>query len=172
MPSESVPRIRYTVVDVGQLDERQLARSGNLVAMLFRLGRCWEIGQLKRLVSELVAQLDTEDSESLGRAFAVWVRNLVRARIKSDEVSTMEELLEAQRMLFDALDEWQARSHREGETAMLIRLLRKRFGEVPEPLKARLASAPQEEIDRCSDRLFEARSLKDLFGAEALPARG
>jgi hypothetical protein len=50
--------------------------------------------------------------------------------------------------------------------AMLLRLLDRRFGTVPEPIAARLAAATSPEVQRWFDRALDAASLDEVFASE------
>jgi hypothetical protein len=54
----------------------------------------------------------------------------------------------------------------EGQRAMLLRLLGRRFGAVPEPIAARVAAATPPEVERWGDRVLDAASLDDVFASE------
>ena len=54
----------------------------------------------------------------------------------------------------------------EGQRAMLLRLLGRRFGAVPEQIAARVAAATQQELERWCDRVLDAASLDDVFASE------
>lgn len=51
----------------------------------------------------------------------------------------------------------------EGAAKILLRLLRRRFGELPADLKERVAAAGLAAIDRWTDRVFDAESLASVF---------
>lgn len=51
----------------------------------------------------------------------------------------------------------------EGRVAALLRQLRKRFGQLPVELEKRLATASSDQLDRCLDRVLEARSLDEVL---------
>jgi hypothetical protein len=53
-----------------------------------------------------------------------------------------------------------------GQRAMLLRLLGRRFGAVPEPIAARVSAATPPELERWFDRALEASSLDDVFRSE------
>lgn len=53
-----------------------------------------------------------------------------------------------------------------GQRGMLLRLLGRRFGAVPEPIAARVAEAAPPELERWFDRALEATSLDDVFASE------
>ncbi|HWN66293.1 MAG TPA: DUF4351 domain-containing protein, partial [Haliangium sp.] len=54
----------------------------------------------------------------------------------------------------------------EGQRTMLLRLLGRRFGAVPDPIMERVTAATTPELERWSDRLFDAASLDDVFRSE------
>jgi len=53
----------------------------------------------------------------------------------------------------------------EGESAMLERLLIKRFGVLPEAVRSRLRNATLEQIETWAERVLEAKTLDDVLGA-------
>ena len=58
----------------------------------------------------------------------------------------------------------------QGETQLLLRQLQRRFGEVPDWVRARLREATLEQLESWGERLFDAGSLDVLF-SEELPPR-
>jgi hypothetical protein len=50
----------------------------------------------------------------------------------------------------------------------LLRQLRKRFGELPDSVGARLKSGTREQLELWTERLLEIRSLNDLFEVEGV----
>jgi hypothetical protein len=54
----------------------------------------------------------------------------------------------------------------QGQRVMLLRLLGRRFGAVPESIAARVTAAAPSELERWSDRLLDAASLDDVFRGE------
>jgi hypothetical protein len=57
--------------------------------------------------------------------------------------------------------------HREGlshgKAESLLRLLRRRFGPIPDGVAERLASATSQDLDRWTDRVLDASTLAELF---------
>lgn len=53
----------------------------------------------------------------------------------------------------------------EGLRALLLPLLVRRFGELPESVTQRVAAASAEELERWSERTLAAASLDDVFAA-------
>lgn len=50
-----------------------------------------------------------------------------------------------------------------GEAGMLLRLLRKRFGDVPDAVSERLRTAGSDDLDRWTDAVLDAPSLEAVF---------
>ncbi|MEO1892308.1 MAG: DUF4351 domain-containing protein [Alcanivorax sp.] len=52
----------------------------------------------------------------------------------------------------------------DGERALVLRLVQRRFGEVPPSVHKRLQSAAQHQLETWADRVLDADSLDDIFG--------
>ena len=78
-------------------------------------------------------------------------------------------------MLAERIDEWaeeykregllkgRQEGHKEGEACLLLRQLRKRFGELPEWVHTRIREAPSAQLECWGERLFDVTSLDALF---------
>ena len=53
--------------------------------------------------------------------------------------------------------------HKEGERAMLLRLLRTRFGELPAAAVARVESAEVTLLERWGERMLSAKTLAEVL---------
>ncbi|MFM7256634.1 MAG: DUF4351 domain-containing protein [Betaproteobacteria bacterium] len=53
----------------------------------------------------------------------------------------------------------------QGEVAVLMRQLHKRFGELPEEIELRLHKATLEPLEVWADRVLDARTINEVFGA-------
>ncbi len=82
-----------------------------------------------------------------------WLASALRAMPK-------EELLK----LPEAVDIWQD-GELKGEAKILVRLLMRRFGELPAVLHAKIAAADSETLEKWGDLVLDARSLDDVFGS-------
>lgn len=52
----------------------------------------------------------------------------------------------------------------EGESALMNRLLTRRFGPLPKEVQARLATASTRQLEHWADRVLDAASLDEVFG--------
>jgi len=53
---------------------------------------------------------------------------------------------------------------------VLLRLLAQRFDEIPDPVRARIEGAELDDLERWLDRVIPARTLDEVFRADASPA--
>ena len=73
-------------------------------------------------------------------------------------------------MLSIAAREWMAegaaKGKAEGKAEMLVRLLCRRFKNLPAIIADRVNTADSDQLDAWSDRFVEAQTLDDVFGTE------
>ena len=128
------------------------------------------------LIGELGSRkVDEEDRESMQWLANFYMANEDRAR----NLEGFEELkarfmrsrsfLEMTQARFDegraeGHAEGHARGRMEGEAAVLLRLLHRRFGELPDALEQHVRTAKPELIGRWTDRILDADTLEDIFG--------
>ncbi len=165
------PELRYLVIDEGAYDEQWLTLSDNLVAMLFRLENCFQRDRVKGLVNTLVELLREVDLQSLRRAFAIWFDKVIFTRFAGEPIDVTNELWETEAMLAERVPIWEEELREEGrqqgESKLLQRLLSKRFGELPDSVRARLKGATAEQLEHWGEELLDAASLNEMFRAEA-----
>lgn len=180
------PRLRYLLIDEGRYSESELAPLKNLVAALFRLESSRSRADVDRVLGSLVEWLEGPEHRSLNRAFALWVGRVILAKLPGEPVRGLDDLQEVRTMLADRIEEWGEEFKREGlrkgleegrqrgleegrqegEAALLLRQLRKRFGELPEDVPSRVQEADPEQLEHWGERLFEVDSLDGLFGRD------
>jgi hypothetical protein len=84
---------------------------------------------------------------------------------EEEMVSMVERLLEEDEWLLELpyLRRIRAEGRREGEAEVLLRLLRSRFGSLPDDVTARLNTADAETLLRWSERVLSASTLDAVF---------
>jgi predicted transposase YdaD len=177
-----VPQCRYLLIDESRYEEADLRLEENAVAALFRLEKCRRPEQIAAIVSSLMTWLERTGQRSLRRAFRIWLGKVLFARFGKG-TAIVNDLWEEQTMLSERLDQWEAEflqrgrqagwqeglqkglqeGRQDGEVALLMRLLRKRFGELPPSVSDRLKLAQPAQLERWGDRLLDARSLSELL---------
>jgi predicted transposase YdaD len=168
------PRMRYCLLDQGRLAEEELAPLRNLAAALFRLEKSREVGDVDRVLSNLVEWLRSPEESSLRRAFAVWVVKVLSSRLPEARIPQVADLLEVKTMLAERVTEWTRQWKQEGfEEGMeqglerlrgvLLQELEARFGPLSERVRARAAALHSiEEMAGLIARVATASSLAAL----------
>jgi hypothetical protein len=153
---------------------------------LFAMARAADKDFLDRLAAwrlELRIMFDSGDAERI-RAFLVYtcrvhrhadpgtVRKRIAALVGPEQETAMQTFYEmvVQEGFEDGLEKGIEKGIEKGvekgQRAMLLRLLGRRFGAVPEQIAARVAAAAASEVERWFDRALDAASLDDVFDNE------
>ena len=181
LPAESPlwpwqPRARYHLLDMGAVPEEELAIRDSLAALLFRLEHPHEPEELAGLIDDVVGWFRRHPGyDELRRLFTELVRQAIEGYETS--VAVPGELVEMRSMLANLGETWkkrwkaegvaegEARGETRGEAKALIRLLEKRFGQLPTDTRERVLAADTSSIEIWLDRLMEAPSLEVLFSS-------
>jgi hypothetical protein len=155
-----------------------------LVAALFRLENAETTRDIRNVWAVLTTWFANEDLASIQRAFIIWLtRVLLPARLPGVEIPEIHTLQEMNTMLAERVIEWTKEWKEEGlqegiqqgvqqgmqqgmqlgEAAILMRLLMRRFGPLPEGVQTQLKQAPTEQLERWAERVLEATRLEDVF---------
>ncbi|MEM8961600.1 MAG: DUF4351 domain-containing protein [Acidobacteriota bacterium] len=131
-----------------------MSRAEHKLACLTRMAR-WESLTPRQgflLIECVETYLQLEDAEQ---------DEYERLRKDVREVGTMQT-----RWFEEILEEGRREGHVQGQASgkreMLVRLLERRFGELPNVSRERIATTDPTELDRLTDALLDARSLADL----------
>lgn len=115
-------------------------------------------------VREAIARLERLSADGKARRAA-----FVRERALRDEVTARREEREKGREegreegLAEGLEAGLAKGHLHGEATVLIRMLSKRFGPLPDAIAQRIESADAPMIERWLDRVLDAAALGEVF---------
>ncbi len=83
---------------------------------------------------------------------------------KEEIMQTIAQMLEA-RGMEKGLEQGLKRGERKGQRELLLRLLQRRFGELPAAVHERVAAAESEQLERWADALLQASCLDEVFAA-------
>jgi len=115
---------------------------------------------LKQAIAELQA-LRTEDP---ARSLALPLLVRLRLEIPTDPAQRTDDDQEFLMQTQDIVETWRQEAIKQGECAVLLRLLRHRFGDaVDVHVEQRLATASIEQIDLWTVRILSAATLAEVF---------
>jgi len=156
---------RYAAVDIRDLDEKQLMESGgigdNVLALL--AGSRNERKTVREIL-ERIAGMDESKRESTLEQLTVLagLRHLVPlVQEEANRMPITENILDHE-LIGPAYKKGRRVGRKEGELAMLRRLIEKRFGAVPPSLEERLESASRAKLEEIGLRVLDAQSAEDL----------
>ncbi len=181
--AEFTPHFRFALDDLDtqsetELGDRKASAFTRLVLSALQQSRSErDLGQLLRGWSELIRDLQRESGGA--RALRLVIRYLFEVRGAAefasvdttaseidpgneDAMETIAQMLES-RGLQRGLQQGLQEGRQEGQRELLLRLLRRRFGELPAEAQARVAAAEGPQLERWADQLLLARDLDDVF---------
>lgn len=162
--------LRYHLVDVRDLDGEALLASqslgDNVIALLTRLGeRSDTVG---RILHPISAGPDAERSQAMAELLIVAClrKRDIAVREEAKKMPILNDIMDSEvfgPLIRQGRAEGRAEGRSEGQMTLLLRLVEKRFGSVPERYRARLASLSSAELEAAGLRLMDAARLEDLF---------
>jgi hypothetical protein len=165
------PDLRYYLIDVGAFGQDDLAARDGLPALWFRLEGASSPEQVVAVADALLAWLARHPGFLEARTvFADFLR-AVMARTGVDARVT-EDFLDMRSMLLERAEQWQQewlregleKGRQEGEAALLLRLLERRFGALPDSVSERVRSAEIASLEQWGVRVLDAGGIDDVFG--------
>lgn len=177
--AQYLPRLEYLLLDESRYASEDLSGLENLMAAVIRLEQQPENPEaVMRLVDDLNTWLDNQPE--IKRTFAIWIRAVLLRRSRNTlALPKVNDLKELKMTLAERFDQWREQYRLEGleqglekgleegmergEAKLLLRLLSRRFGTLPEAIVARIEQAHAEQLEHWGDRVLEATSLDDVF---------
>lgn len=181
------PDMRYHLIDVGAFSETELKARDGLPALWFRLENAPDPAQVVDVADAALAWLSRHPGFSAARAAFAELLGALAAPLGAGGRAP-EDLLEVRNMLLARAEKWTEEwrqegrqkglqeglqegrqkglqeGRQEGEAAFLLRLLERRFGAVPDPVKERVRVADTAVLEEWGIRTLEAATLGDVFG--------
>ncbi|MBF0310416.1 MAG: Rpn family recombination-promoting nuclease/putative transposase [Magnetococcales bacterium] len=180
------PEMRYYPLDEGRLPEESLQGNPALSAILFRLEHSSDPGSMLQAGRDVMAWFEKHpDGPPVKHLFnELLFAGLQRLRLSDPVPPIPEDLQEMVAMLNWHVEKWareyerigeqrgelrgeqrgELRGELRGERSLLLRLLNRRFGSLPESVRQRLDEADGASLETWGERLLEARSLDEVFG--------
>lgn len=155
---------RYSLADLGRIDDASLSREKVLRVGLLILKHGSRRGDLYELLVKLgraALAIGFDDLVALVR-YLIAEPNEINAAVLRDALTEIVPGQEA-RIMSIAAEQWKAEGKAEGKADLLLRLLRRRFGVVPESALERVLGAPDGDLDEWAENILDAPSLDAVF---------
>lgn len=178
--AEHVPQFRFVLDDISKetdeaLRRRAMTALGRLVLWCFRHSRNFD-ELVKRLSAWRDVLEEVRRAPGGGAALAAVWRYIFSIAGPEQPEKVLPRLLaaagpEAKEEIVSVADylreegrrEGRLAGEREGQRSALLKLLRLRFGELPEPIEARIRAADAGQIDGWLERVLTAPTLEDVL---------
>ena len=172
-----VPRLRYLVIDESRYPPEDLERRASVAAQIFWLEQSRDRKDLGPGARRLVDLLSGPEDDPLRRAVLVWFSYVLLPRHGDREpIPEALGLEEFKVMLDKRVEEWNheilekgrllglKEGRQEGEAALLLRLLERKFGRLEPQIRQRVQGADAERLLDWGERVLTAERLEDVFG--------
>jgi len=157
-----LPRLRYLLLDEKRLDLDRPERSRNTMALLFRIETSTEPAEVSRWIRELSVLLPRD--EALRRTITVWLVSVLRRTFPGVIIPEVADLEGDTMTVLEAnMRRWQRKVRADSMREILLQLLERRFGPLPEEKRRRLeAINSHTRLKRLADQILTAQSLQEM----------
>jgi hypothetical protein len=174
------PAIRYYIIDEGSYEDADLAQREGFLPLLFRLEQAADPDRLAVVADAASTWFKAHPvPERLRLLFVELLRSAITTLAPG--LAVPNDLLEVRSMLAKRMEAWkqkelqeaekvgEERGERKGEAALLLRLLERRFGVLPEWVRERVGAAETAAVEEWGVRVLDAGSLDEVFVSPGLP---
>jgi hypothetical protein len=176
------PDMHYHLIDEGAFSPGDLEARDGLPALLFRLENSPGPAQLIALADEVMAWFAGHPGFAAARKVLVEVLGAAMAP-HAPGIRMPDELLEVRNMLATRMEKWmeeskqqgrlegeqlgeqrgEQRGRQSGKAALLLRLLERRFGVLPDWARDRVLAADTDMMEEWGLQVLDAASLDEVF---------
>jgi hypothetical protein len=163
-------QFKYILVDIRDLDSAALLSSNrvedNLLAILTRLA------DPAAAIRQILARIASLEGPARRDAFAQFLilsgmRRLSRTvKEEAQKMPILNDILDHEVIgpaILQGRREGRQEGLQEGRKELIVRILEKRFGQIPEWVETRLLSLSAAELDELAVRILDASGLGELF---------
>ncbi len=175
VPDELRPyqlQMRYLLIE-----ERLLLQAGglpdtNLAALLIRMGSRRDIEQWRALLHTVMQATQGPEFKELKRSITAWLLLMAQSNAGLSEALPVVNSLEELDMMISEkpgiwAQQWKLEGKqegiREGQADLLLRLIERRFGAVPDAVTQRIHDADESALTLWSLNVLDAATLEDVF---------
>jgi hypothetical protein len=161
---EGFSLLSYHLIEERAIPREELEAKNSPVAVLFQLEQSRDLEDLKRGVDRLQGLLPQDKTDPIRESFATWLSTVLVPMVgENGSFPELRDLTEVDSMLQQSVIEWRDGWRQEGEAALLLRQLEKKFGTVTDSVRRRIETADPKQLFAWGDRILTAQSLEQLF---------
>jgi len=159
------PSMQYLLIDAASYENNELEGVNNIVSTLFQLENSTEETAVD-LINRLYDWVK-DDSNDLERALKLWVEFVLSRKLEGTQLQAARTLGEVATMLAKNRIPWTQKWEETGEKNMgvklIVKLLKMRFGEMPEWVVNKINQASIDELEVWLISFQKATTLEDVF---------
>ena len=171
-----LPKLRYLLLDEHRLQQSRTEEIRNFADAVFRMeANRGGTDKVFAVIKALAKMLNTQEMESLRRAFNVWTKGLIQRNAQDAEISEKLEnvdLFKEYAMAEAIYVGWgkqfemkgEKKGEKKGEMKILIRQLSRRFGQLPKWAENRISKAEPAQLENWADAVLDASNLTEVLG--------
>ena len=162
---------QFSIFDLGIIPDKKLSRHPKLRAWLLAAKYATRRGQQLE-VKEFLVEVLTDAGEDFSVIMRYMMetyqsfgeetfREIIRRVRPEEEAKMMSQF--AQEIIAKGKPEWLQQGRQQGEGAILLRQLQRRFGDIPSDTRDKITKADLSTLEEWSLQVLDAQSLEDVF---------
>jgi predicted transposase YdaD len=175
------PRLRYLLLDERRLRSAPEGEVRNFADAVFRMEANHGKDEVFAVIRALAEVLRAPERKPLRDAFHVWTTRLLQRHTRDtriiETIGGINDIFEEYVMAEAIYEDWgvaaerkgfqrgEAKGKATGEANMLVRLLTRRFGPLPQWAETRVRRAQSAQLEAWSDLVLDAPNLTEVLGA-------
>ncbi|MEO5331409.1 MAG: Rpn family recombination-promoting nuclease/putative transposase, partial [Magnetococcus sp. YQC-5] len=174
------PQMRYYLISQIRFSNEELKKYNSFIALFFRMEHPANPKEMIQTTHDLVSWFQNHpDAPPVKHLFReLLIAGLARFKVPNPHTHMPENLQEMVNMLTTRFEQWahdykmegyqagELKGQQTGEAKLLVRLLMRRFGELPASIHNKIAMAESNTLETWGDLVLDARSLEDVFGPD------
>ncbi|HEX4796307.1 MAG TPA: DUF4351 domain-containing protein [Humisphaera sp.] len=165
-PGLDVLAFRFDVIQLNRLHWRDFLRHPNPVVAALMTKMQIEPKDRPRVALECLRMIATLKLDPARQTFIhtfmdAYLRLSAEERkVYNSEIGSVAE--PERKAVMQILNQWEEHGMRRGEAAVIVRLLTRKFGQVPQSVHEQIADLPQEKLEQLADAVLDFAALEDL----------
>ena len=171
MPHDLQPyqlQMRYLLIEERLLLQASGLPDQNFAALLFRISASQDIEQWLALLHTLVQAARSPAFEELNRSMTAWLLLMAQSNAAlAEDLPVVHTLEELEMMISEKpgiwAQQWLKEGKRDGQADLLLGMVERRFGIVPDAVAQRIRHADESQLMLWSLNILDATTLDEVF---------